>query len=151
MATTITTSNLTVATTESITLNGTTYNQTITKTVADIQTVSKRTITLTANTTHSLATLASTATNDSFDTEDVKYIRVTNLDDTNVVILTLAASATSGAVEIPALGTQQLFTVNVNGAASKAAITSVGAIETIFVHNAHASATVDIEIFIASV
>ena len=88
MATTVSTATLSVQIKEEITLNGTAYDQTITKSITGIGNVSKRIFTIPAGTTATLAEFLSTSTGEEFDTEDTKYIRVTNLDDTNEVILT---------------------------------------------------------------
>jgi hypothetical protein len=150
MATTVTTATLSVQIKEEITLNGTAYDQTITKSITGIGNVSKRIFTIPASTTATLASFLSTSTGEEFDTEDTKYIRVTNLDDTNEVILTLSVSAAAGAIELKPTSSTTIFSINASGAGSKAAITSVEAIETLFIHNAHASASVDVEVFIAT-
>ena len=88
MATTITAAELTVAVTESITLNGINHGATNTKTIASINEVSKRILTITTNeaviATFSGAVGSAGHFNDSF----VKYMRFTNLDDTNFLTLT---------------------------------------------------------------
>jgi|TARA_R110002012_G_scaffold87458_4_gene216268 hypothetical protein len=150
MATTVSTATLSVQIKEEITLNGTAYDQTITKSITGIGNVSKRIFTIPANTTATLAEFLSTSTGEEFDTEDTKYIRVTNLDDTNEVILTLAVTAAAGAIELKPTSSTTLFSINANGAGSKAAQTSIDAIEHMYIHNAHGSASVDVEVFIAT-
>lgn len=151
MATTVTPATLTVAIAENLTLNGTVYDQTTTKTIASVGNVFKRIFSIPASSSVTLATFISTVTDNQFDVEDLKYLRVTNLDDTENLILTKAFSATSSATEIKAGCSAVYFTPNGNGATSKAAITSQDDIETLFVHNAHGSAVVDCEVFIATV
>ncbi len=149
MATTVTTATLTVDVKETLTLNGTVYDQTVSKSISSIGNVSKRIYTLPANTTMTVADFLSTSTGEEYDTEDTKYIRLTNLDDTNEIIVTLAVTAAAGAVELKPGSSTTLFSINANGAGSKAAQTTVDAIEAIYVHNAHGSASVDVELFIA--
>lgn len=149
MATTVTTATLTVDVKETLTLNGTVYDQTVSKSISSIGNVSKRIYTLPASTTMTVADFLSTSTGEEYDTEDTKYIRLTNLDDTNEIIVTLAVTAAAGAVELKAGSSTTLFSINANGAGSKAAQTTVDAIEAIYVHNAHGSDSVDVELFIA--
>ena len=150
MATTVTTATLNVSVAEEITLNGTTYDQTITKTITGVGNVSKRIHTIPASTTTTLATFSGTGNGVNFDVDDIKYIRVTNLDDTNVLLLTKAFSATSAATELKPGCSVTFFTPNGNGATSKAGITSTDDIETLFVHNPHGGDALDLELFIAT-
>lgn len=150
MATTVTTSTLSVSIVESLTLNGTVYDQTITKSITGIGNISKRIFTIPTSTTVTLATFISAVTNNEFDVEDVKYIRVTNLDDTNVLLLTKAFNATSAATELKAQSSVLYFTPNGNGATSKAGITTTDDIESLFVHNPHGGDALDLELVIAT-
>ena len=150
MATTVSSATLSVQISEQITLNGTQYDQTITKSISGIGNVSKRIFSIPASTTVTLATFISTVTNDQFDVEDVKYIRVTNLDDTDALVLTKAFNATSSATELKAQSSVVYFTPNGNGATSKAGITTTDDIESLFVHNSHGGNALDLEVFIAT-
>ena len=150
MATTVTPQSLIVSVAESITINGTAYTQTTTKTLSSITNVSKRIHTIPAATTTTLATFASTGDGQNFDVEEVKYIRLTNLDDTENLIVTTAFSATSAALEIKPGCSITLFSPNGNGATSKAAITTQDDIETLFVRNNHGGNAVDLEVFVAT-
>ena len=150
MATTVTTATLTVQISEQITLNGTAYDQTITKSISGVGNIFKRIFTIPASTTVTLATFISTVTNNQFDVEDVKYIRVTNLDDTDALILTKAFNATSSATELKAQSSVVYFTPNGNGATSKAGITTTDDIETLFVHNSNGTNALDLEVIIAT-
>ena len=150
MATTVTTATLSVSVTEEITLNGTTYDQTVTKSITGVGNVSKRIHTIPASTTTTLATFSGTGNGVNFDVDDIKYIRVTNLDDTNVLLLTKAFSATSAATELKPGCSVTFFTPNGNGATSKAGITSTDDIESLFVHNPHGGDALDLELFIAT-
>ena len=150
MATTVTTATLSVSVTEEITLNGTIYDQTVTKSITGVGNVSKRIHTIPASTTTTLATFSATGNGANFDVDEIKYIRVTNLDDTNVLLLTKAFSATSAATELKPGCSVTFFTPNGNGATSKAGITSTDDIETLFVHNPHGGDALDLELFIAT-
>ncbi len=150
MATTVTAVSLTVSISEAITINGTTYDQNVNKTITGVGNVSKRIHSIPASTTTTLATFASAGDGVNFDVDDVKYIRVTNLDDTNVLLLTKAFSATSAATELKPGCSVTYFTPNGNGATSKAGITSTDDIESLFVHNPHGGDTLDLELFIAT-
>ena len=142
------TMNVTI--TETVQLNGTDQGGTVTQSIGGIGEVSKRIFTIPASTTATLASFLSTSTGEEFDTEDTKYIRVTNLDATNEVILTLAVTAAAGAIELKPTSSTTLFSINANGAGSKAPQTSIDAIEHMYIHNAHGSASVDVEVFIAT-
>ena len=150
MATTVTTATLTVAVQETLTLNGTVYDQTVSKSISGIGNVSKRIHTIPASTTVTLATFASAGTGSNFDVEDFKYMRITNLDDTENLILTKAFNATSAGTELKAGCSVTYFTPNGLGATSKAGITTQDDIETLFVHNAHGGNAADVEIIIAT-
>ena len=150
MASTVTTQQLTVEVKETLTLNGTTYDQTVTHTLNGIGNISKRIFTIPHSSTVTLATFISAVTNNQFDVEDVKYIRVTNLDDTDALILTKAFNATSAATELKAQMSVVYFTPNGNGATSKAGITTTDDIESLFVHNAHGGNALDLELVIAT-
>jgi len=150
MATTVTTATLTVQIKEEITINGTAYDTTVSKSITGVGNIFKRIFTIPASSSVTLATFISTVTNNQFDVEDVKYIRVTNLDDTDALILTKAFASTSSATELKAQSSVVYFTPNGNGATSKAAITTTDDIETLFVHNSHGGNALDLEIIIAT-
>lgn len=150
MATTVTTATLTVQIKEEITINGTAYDTTVSKSITGVGNIFKRIFTIPASSSVTLATFISTVTDNQFDVEDVKYIRVTNLDDTDALILTKAFNSTSSATELKAQSSVVYFTPNGNGATSKAAITTTDDIETLFVHNAHGGNALDLEIIIAT-
>ncbi len=150
MASTVTPTDLTIEIKETITINGNSYDQTITKTLTGIGNVSKRIFTIPHSTTVTLATFISTVTNNQFDVEDVKYIRVTNLDDTDALILTKSFASTSAATELKAGCSVTYLTPNGAASASKAGITATAAIETLFIHNSHGGNAMDCELFIAT-
>ena len=150
MATTVTTATLTVQIKEEITLNGTAYDTTLSKSITGVGNIFKRIFSIPASSSVTLATFISTVTDNQFDVEDVKYIRVTNLDDTDALVLTKAFNSTSSATELKAQSSVVYFTPNGNGATSKAAITTTDDIETLFVHNSHGGNALDLEIIIAT-
>jgi hypothetical protein len=150
MATTVTTATLTVQIKEEITLNGTAYDTTVSKSITGVGNIFKRIFSIPASSSVTLATFISTVTDNQFDVEDVKYIRVTNLDDTDALVLTKAFNSTSSATELKAQSSVVYFTPNGNGATSKAAITTTDDIETLFVHNSHGGNALDLEIIIAT-
>lgn len=150
MASTVSAQQLTVEIKETLTLNGTTYDQTVSKSLTGIGNVSKRIFSIPHSTSVTLATFISAVTNNEFDVEDVKYIRVTNLDDTDALILTKAFNSTSSATELKAGCSVVYFTPNGNGATSKAAITTTDDIESLFIHNSHGGNALDCEVFIAT-
>ena len=150
MATTVTTATLTVQIKEEITLNGTAYDTTVSKSITGVGNIFKRIFSIPASSSVTLATFISTVTDNQLDVEDVKYIRVTNLDDTDALVLTKAFNSTSSATELKAQSSVVYFTPNGNGATSKAAITTTDDIETLFVHNSHGGNALDLEIIIAT-
>jgi len=150
MATTVTTATLNVQIKEEITLNGTAYDTTVSKSITGVGNIFKRIFSIPASSSVTLATFISTVTDNQFDVEDVKYIRVTNLDDTDALVLTKAFNSTSSATELKAQSSVVYFTPNGNGATSKAAITTTDDIETLFVHNSHGGNALDLEIIIAT-
>ena len=88
MATTLTTSTLTVNITETITLNGVSRNSAVTTEIASIAEIFNRIMTVDASTNGTgifdvAATLPGPGT---FSRADFEYCRITNLDDTNFII-----------------------------------------------------------------
>ena len=150
MGTTITPSTLTVQIKEEITLGGTSYDQTVTKSIADIASYSKRILKINASSSHVVAQFGDSTVNDLYDVQDVKYIRITNLDDASAIIVTASGDNEAGALELNPQESFQMFNGKVSGATAKAAITSVDDIESIYVHNA-TGVGIDIELVIATV
>jgi hypothetical protein len=159
----ITAATLTTTVSESITLNGQTFGNTVTKTHATIKDVLVRTIVVPhGSTITSLYTVSTTEAGSAFAPTDVKYVRITNTDTTNALSIFIENEA----------GHELLYKVNagcsfiLNGhedslmveatsgtdlsgdndatyAAGSAAIVSVKA-------QAFGSANVDVELLIAS-
>lgn len=126
MATTVTTATLTQTISESITLNGITYDKTTTNTIASIANYSCRVMQLKASTTHTLASFASDPTNNVFDSDDFKYLRITNLDDTNAINITLSDESDAGlGIQLDAGDSFVLGALNIDANTSGAALTTL--------------------------
>jgi hypothetical protein len=87
MASTITPSTLTVSISESISLNGRQQGGTNTFNVSSVNEVFKHIVTCTTDRNELFACIASGTDRGSFIEANIRYIRVTNLDDTNFVFL----------------------------------------------------------------
>ena len=87
MATTVTNANLTVTVTDSVTLNGQSYGNTNTLTVAAIDEVYSRVVEVPISAFTNVLELGAASGQGILKAADVKYIRITNLDDTNYVNL----------------------------------------------------------------
>ena len=150
MATTVTTATLKVDITETITLNGTTYDKTTTQSISGIAQYTSRVYQLKANTTHTVVEFASDPSNNVFDSDDFKYMRITNLDDTNAVNLTFAEESTVGcAFQLDAGESFVISALNVDSNTGGGAITSLGhTISDVFIRTG-ASET-DVEIVVAT-
>ena len=92
MATKLTTSSLTVSTTESITLNGVPQGSATSKTFGNIGSIFKRIVRVPNAETILYTTHASDVTGSQFDVDLIKYVRITNLDDANAVDLLIVSS-----------------------------------------------------------
>ena len=150
MATTVTTATLKVDITETITLNGTTYDKTTTQSITGIAQYTSRVYQLKASTTHTVVEFASDPSNNVFDSDDFKYMRITNLDDTNAVNLTFAEESNVGcAFQLDAGESFVISALTVDSNTSGSAITSLGhTISDLFIRTG-ASET-DVEIVVAT-
>ena len=88
MASTITPATLTVAHTETITLNGSAQGATNTLTIDSVNEISKRILTITTNEAVIATFSGAVASSGHFNDSAVRYMRFTNLDDTNFITLT---------------------------------------------------------------
>ena len=88
MASTLSSSTMTVRIVESIKLNGTEQGAVNTKTISSINEVSKRIITITTAESTIATFSAAVASAGHYVAADVRYIRFTNKDDTNFITLT---------------------------------------------------------------
>lgn len=150
MATTVTTATLKVDITETITLNGTTYDKTTTQSITGIAQYTSRVYQLKASTTHTVVEFASDPSNNVFDSDDFKYMRITNLDDTNAVNLTFATESNVGcAFQLDAGESFVISALTVDSNTSGGAITALGhTISDVFIRTG-ASET-DVEIVVAT-
>ena len=149
MATTVTTSTLTVDIKETITLNGVTYDKTTTQEITGIAQYNSRVYQLKASTTHTLVEFASDPTNNVFDSDDFKYMRITNLDDTNAINLTFAEESNVGCgFQLDAGESFIVSALVVDSNTSGSAITSLGhSITDLFIRTG--AEETDVEIVVA--
>ena len=94
MATTVTAADLTVTISESYTLNGVTYGNTINKTYTSNGEVLQRVLNVATN-DPAIINFGSADLAGQVAVADYKYFRITNLDDTNFIMLTLYNGADS--------------------------------------------------------
>ena len=87
MTSTITPATLTVTLKESIELNGVEQGATNTKTIANVNEISKRIVTV-STVEREIIAIGTASSSGTYIEGDVRYIRITNLDDTNYVALT---------------------------------------------------------------
>jgi len=80
----ITAATLTTTVSDSITLNGTTYGNTVTKTHASVKVVRQQTVTV-PTTMVTLYQSADAASGSTFDEDLIVYARITNTDTTNFI------------------------------------------------------------------
>ena len=72
------------------------------------------------------------------------------MDDTEPLILTNAFQTTAAGTELKGGCSTTFLSVNGASGASKAGLTTAAAIETLFVHNAHGTNALDLELVIAT-
>lgn len=147
MASTVSSSTLTVSITEELELNGRNVGGTNVHKINGINEVSKRILTAaTAGTT--VLALGAAAGAGTFIRGDVKYIRITNLDNTNQVRLAIINAGTDVHVLVNALDS---FIIT-NGVCKSEADGESIVMENISSLKAYGlTASVDVEIFVASV
>ena len=139
--------------TESVTLNGSQRGSTNSLTTSGINNVYERIVTCTIDETTHLATFDS----DSFgsavqiDKQDVKYIRITNLDTTNALELAVVGAATLYQVTLAA-GQSHILGAAVTVMLAEADTSpSFGTMADLTSIQVHPAATLDVEIFVASI
>ena len=139
--------------TESVTLNGSQRGSTNSLTTSGINNVYERIVTCTIDETTHLATFDS----DSFgsavqiDKQDVKYIRITNLDATNALELAVVGAATLYQVTLAA-GQSHILGAAVTVMLAEADTSpSFGTMADLTSIQVHPTATLDVEIFVASI
>jgi hypothetical protein len=145
--------DLTTTLSESVTLNGAVRGTTNTVTTTGINNVYERIVTCTIDETTHLATFDS----DSFgsavqiDKQDVRYIRVTNLDATNTLELAVVGAATNYQVLLNAGQSHILCAASTVMLAEADTSPSFGTMADLTSIQVHPVATLDVEIFVASV
>ena len=154
MATTITNATMTVSITESVSLNGSNQGSSNSFTVDEIDEVSKRIVTCPASNTTTIATFASAVNSSAgaIDVEDCRYIRVTNLDNSSPITLAVVGAATLYQVSIERGYSHIICTPDGCMLAEADTSPSFGTKADIASLQVNpGGATVDVEIFIASI
>lgn len=149
MASTLTSSTLTVRISEEINLNGVTKGTTIKREIDSINEVSERIATVLTTGTDVLS-LGSAVGPGAFIRSDVKYIRITNLDDTNYIRLALVTDAggnPAAHIKVPA---KDSFVLATGSAAAEADGDAVSFDNITSIKAWANTASVDIDIFVAS-
>ena len=145
--------DLTTTVTESVIINGSVRGSTNTVTTTGINNVYERVVTCTsAQTTH----IAAFDTNSygsavQIDKEDVRYIRVTNLDSTNSLELAIVGATTLYQVLLNAGQSHILCAAEDVMLAEADTSPSFGTMEDLTSIQVNPAATLDVEIFVASV
>lgn len=145
--------DLTTTVTENVTINGSVRGSTNTVTTTGINNVYERVVTCTsAQTTH----IAAFDTNSygsavQIDKEDVRYIRVTNLDSTNSLELAVVGAATLYQVLLNAGQSHILCAAEDVMLAEADTSPSFGTMADLTSLQVNPAATLDVEIFVASV
>ena len=145
--------DLTTTVTESVTLNGAVRGTTNTVTTTSINNVYERIVTCTSG---QVTYLASFDTNSygsavQIDKEDVRYIRVTNLDTTNTLELAVVGAATNYQVLLNAGQSHILCAASSIMLAEEDTTPSFGTMAALDSLRVFPAATLDVEIFVASV
>ena len=154
MTSTVTAATLTVKITETITLNGSDQGATNTMTIASVNEVMKRIVTCGNGQTTTVLTFNSNAYGaaGALDTEDAKYIRLTNLDNTESVEIAVVTGATLYQVTLRAGESHVLGSPSVCMLAAASTSPTFGTMADLASIQVRptGSATVDIEVFVAS-
>tara|TARA_R100001530_G_C4207555_1_gene126451 strand:+ start:21 stop:476 length:456 start_codon:yes stop_codon:yes gene_type:complete len=150
MATTVTAASLSVAITESITLNGVDRGSTTTATIASIGEVSSRIMSITnAENGTEIISISTAAGVGTYDKTAVKYLRITNLDDTNYILLQFTDSS-SHHWELKLEAGKSIILGDTSSIDDQADIDNFSASAIAKVIAKADTAAVDIEIYIAS-
>ena len=145
--------DLTTTVTESVTLNGAVRGTTNTVTTTGINNVYERIVTCNNGSTTFLAAFASISYGSAvqIDKEDVRYIRVTNLDTTNTLELAVVGANTLYQVLLNAGESHILCAADGIMFAEGDTSPSFGTMQGLESIQVKPNATLDVEIFIASV
>ena len=152
MATTVTAENLTVTITESYTLNGVSYGNTMNKTYTNNGEVYQRVMAIQADAGRaSWTNIINFGAADSAGQADItnyKYFRITNLDDTNFLELRVTGTADSFFVKIKAGESFLLMDNEIDAVASS---TTIGTLTDITQIGANANTdAIDIEFVVVT-
>jgi len=139
--------------TESVTLNGAIRGTTNTVTTTSINNVYERIVTCTTSQVTVLAAFDSNAHGSAvqIDKEDVRYIRVTNLDATNTAKLAVVGAATLYTVLLKAGESHILCAADDVMVAEADTTPNFGTLSDLGSIKVYPAATLDVEIFVASV
>ena len=158
MASTVTPATLTVSLTESINLNGQEMGATNTFTVANVNEVSKRIISIPHTSEVEIIKIDTSVGAGQFIEGNVRYIRITNQDDTNHVSLTFKNEDNDEFVVLLDRSQSFIYNSNMDGGvvntfdANSAGAASMDNLGDLVNITARAdTATVDLEIFVASI
>lgn len=143
MASTITNASLSVAITESVTMNNKAYGNINNLTITNINEVDQRILTIPTSEVVILGYGAAVAAG-TFIRANVKYLRITNKDDTNFISLHITSATDDVWVKLEAGKSYMLHNGDVETASSFSAWASITAISAIA-----DTAAVDLEYFIA--
>ena len=145
--------DLTTTVTESVTLNGAVRGTTNVVTTTGINNVYERIVTCTTSQVTVLAAFDSNSygTAVQIDKEDVRYIRVTNLDTTNTAKLAVVGAATLYTVLLKAGGSHILCAADDVMVAEADTTPNFGTLSDLGSIKVYPAATLDVEIFVASV
>ena len=148
MATTIVPSNLTVTISESYTLNGVDYGNTMNKTYIDNGQVSQRIMTIAAEgdggTWTDILALSTADGQGQVVKTEYKYFRITNLDDTNTLNFRVYNGQDYVAFEITPSSSLLLMDAGIDSPVGTGAITFAD-IQAIAGQSSHATESLDIE------
>jgi len=145
--------DLTTTVTESVTINNAVRGTTNTVTTTGINNVYERVVTCTTGQTTFLAAFDSNSYGSAvqIDKEDVRYIRVTNLDTTNSLELAVVGAATLYQVLLKAGQSHILCAADDVMLAEADTSPSFGTMADLTSLQVKPAATLDVEIFVASV
>ena len=150
MASTISPATLTVTHTEALTLNGVDRGVVNTLTIASINEVDHRIMTIPTSALFTVASMGAAVGAGTYINSGVKYIRVTNKDDTNFVTLALEASGDAAYVKLKAGETFLLYSDELDANNAVIAHGSIAFGDITSVKAKADTATVDVEVFVAS-
>ena len=157
MTTTLTNATLTVTLSESVLLRGVEQGSTNTLSISSINEVFKQIVTCTTDRNELFAAIASGTDKGSFLEANIRYIRVTNLDDTNHVVLFFKNESNDEIAVKLDRGQSFIYNADLTGGvvdtmdANSAGAASSGQLADLTNVYAQAdSASVDLEIFVAS-